>query len=175
MTISFTVLALLLYPGGKLKCSYLIFTFPVCEMHSETVPRSWITWALVIFPRAALSRCTWMGLMLMCYPRAMITYGMGLWSSFCRNYHLWLSWLLTRNFDTGARTLLSADKTLCCCWNARSYQVLLRALIQGCCPCGLPTQHGRASCHSGEAALWQAAWWVRQSSSRGRRGRISPL
>lgn len=49
-----------------------------------------------------------------------------LWSSFCRNYHLWHWWLLTRSFDTGARTLLSMDKVLRCSWSSRCYQVQLR-------------------------------------------------
>lgn len=37
MMILCTVLALLLYPGGKEKYSYLVFMFPECEIHSETV------------------------------------------------------------------------------------------------------------------------------------------
>lgn len=37
MMISCTVLALLLYPGGKEKYSYLVFMFPQYEIHSENV------------------------------------------------------------------------------------------------------------------------------------------
>lgn len=74
-----------------------------------------------------------------------------LWSSFCRNYHLWHWWLLTRSFGTGARILLSTEKILHCSWTSRCYQVQLRkSLNLGL----LPGQEGAACAAASSPSSW---------------------